>query len=111
MNYKDFDKKLRGFRPTYKNRHIALRDLSDGAFRLHELLIDICDWDPRHNNFGLVNVKNKGTTKFIRKGRSTLWRRLEELENAGLITKLEVGWYRLNDAVLYNLSFVNSVFK
>lgn len=48
--------KQNGYRPSYKNRWLLVTGgiLTLQQWALYEYLIDVMDWDPRHDNFGLL---------------------------------------------------------
>jgi len=77
--------KLRGFRSVQRGFALSTR-VSDGAYRLFNILVDLCDWDPNHvNSYGLVNFSAEDLAKLLKCDEATVYRRLKELREASLL--------------------------
>jgi len=111
MNEVDLDKKLKGYRITYKNKHELTRDIGDGAFRVNEFLIDIHDWDIRHKNRGLVNISLESIAKYFGYSTDTAKRRLDELADHNSIKILKKDWIEIPNFYIYHTTYGQRFYK
>lgn len=82
-------KKLKGYRASHRNRWIAKRalNLTDSEFTLFEFLLDITDFDTRHDKFGCFEYIAEDVADVFGVSRRTINRRFKSLLSLKLIKK------------------------
>lgn len=90
-------KELRGFVVLPREWLRQSSEFSDRAFRLHQVMVAMADWDARHSGFGTLRLSHgeAKTLLSIRLSRATYWRALKELEDASAIQILGGGTFRV----------------
>lgn len=96
--------KLSGYRGSIKGFSIFHRGVvSDGAFRFFNLLVDLCDWDIKHNSYGLVNFSVAELSRIYGRNETTIYRSYrEELEKAELIRFQKGRFWIVNPECFHN---------
>jgi len=107
----DLHKKLRGYRITYRHKHELTKDLSHGAFRLLELIIDAHDWDIKHHTHGYLNLSDKDISDYFGISRTTAWRWKRELINHKFIKVEPLDWIKVPHCYIYDSKDGPKVYK
>lgn len=83
--------RLNGMRPAYRADHLKLKGLSNGAYRLHQIYIDLTVWDKGYSSYGSVKESDSRIAKFfLCRNKSTISVYRRELLVKGFI-KVEKG--------------------
>ncbi len=88
------------YQKVRRDRHLLYREhkMTDPECRLWELLVSLCDWDPKHfDTVGTVEATQKELAGFLGREWSTskVSRTKDLLINKGVLTEIEQGIFRI----------------
>lgn len=92
---KHISKKLNGYRASHRNRWVVKRDLNltDPEFVLFEFLLDITDFDTRHDKFGCFEYIPSDIAEVFNVSERTIKRRFKSLLSLKLLKEFDLKRY------------------